>query len=150
MNFVLSGLKIAQDKTKGFLLSIDFSNFFKRECILDDMEKQYLTSFSDGCILGQRHPFWFKLPERICRRNPDNLMALSSEICDCKKKDFECEEGYVRDENNIKCVLNNNIPDLKKSSHSESYGMIVDKLKLSIKVNRVSVKYLISSCSRRI
>lgn len=134
LNFVLTGLKISQDKAKGFLLSIDFSNFFKRECILDDTEKRYLTNFQNGCILGQRRQFWFKLPDRICRKNPAKLMSLTAEICNCKLGDFECLDGFIRDAEEEKCV-----PKMKASipgndSARSTFKFVMEKLSLSLKV----------------
>jgi hypothetical protein len=104
MNFVITGMLITLTQAKGFLLSVDFSNFFKRKCVLDDVKKQYLTDLNGQCIMGKRTPYWFKLPNKICILNNKSIFNLKSEVCDCHQKDFLCVDGFKKDNKSNKCV----------------------------------------------
>ncbi|KAF8985678.1 vacuolar protein sorting/targeting protein PEP1 [Entomortierella lignicola] len=100
--------------------TLDFSN--RRECVLDkrDPEKSDFEKWSpfegedDRCILGQEVTYWRRKPERVCRVN-DNDGAPDTEQanCKCTERDFECDIGFFKDDNN-QCQRFGHDPDKPK------------------------------------
>ncbi|CAG5136711.1 unnamed protein product, partial [Candidula unifasciata] len=118
-------------ETKKWTVSvIDFSKVVTRECKEEDyMTWAPHTSLSrkpgfEGCLLGTKYTFKKVKSDSWCHSNNYTDMEVSTEICNCTEEDYECDYGFHRPDNSMKCVRQPDIRpdqlDLCKGGHLEN------------------------------
>jgi hypothetical protein len=106
-----TGLKFVVSGTRngvGYLIGLDFSKVFPRECSTTDYE---LWAPSEGttpvnglnCQLGRQVIYQRRIPSANCW-NPDVDHIVNTTVCLCTEDDWECDFGYERASNGA-CVL---------------------------------------------
>jgi len=115
LKFTMIGTaKSSKDSGKHFVFSLDFSDVYDKKCKLDksgggDFEKWYARRDEKGdpdCLMGHKQYFWRRKSDANCKidelyKDPE----AETEICPCRREDYECDFNFVRDPNDLdKCV----------------------------------------------
>ncbi|XP_066935768.1 VPS10 domain-containing receptor SorCS2-like [Clytia hemisphaerica] len=98
LSYQPQGSDVKQDQW--IVWKFDFSNVLKRQCRYDDYERYYPGGY-DKCILGQTFSFLKvkRNPETQladCYSPPSHNLRINYAVCDCTKRDFECDTNYIR------------------------------------------------------
>jgi len=110
LNFIVYGVRT--DNKTGVLLTLNFSNYFPRQCSSpqtagqpdSDYELWSPKSFDSSCILGQQEVFVRKKQSVNCSNGQDYTIMRSINSCPCTEDDFQCGVGYKLNSER-KCVV---------------------------------------------
>lgn len=88
--------------TKTF--TIDFYNSFERQCIFDlanpnnnDFEYSRIIKSKDECLFGHKIEYLKKIHDECFIGNiPMSDFFRITEVCECTRKDFECDYNYYK------------------------------------------------------
>ena len=103
-------------------------------CKTDDFEIwSPSTSLNDQnkCLMGEELIFMRKKKGKGCISKEGFKNPISTKRCDCTRLDFECDEGYIRDELTNKCIIKEeqnylitNIPEICEGYYKISKGYV--------------------------
>lgn len=100
---------VPEGETYGFLIKVSFEHLMPRVCKHDETgvsDYEYWSPHSpnEKCINGEKLLYLRRKPDRECF-NPDELEMVKRErVCSCVIEDWECDVGYLRDEESQACV----------------------------------------------
>ncbi|CAG5130317.1 unnamed protein product, partial [Candidula unifasciata] len=110
---------------------IDFNTIVTRECKEDDYIKWIPhTSLNtkpgfEGCLLGRKETFKLIKKDSWCRNGYYKNMDVLTDNCKCTEEDYECDYGFYRPDNSVKCVRQ---PDIKAEQIDICKGGHLEKL----------------------
>ncbi|XP_045536958.1 sortilin-related receptor-like [Papilio machaon] len=96
----------ANEQHQWIIITIDLQKAFPRNCTADDY-KDWSPSPPDTtatCVLGTRDVFQRRLAHTNCYNGIDYDGPIRKEVCECGRRDFECDFGFVLSRN--VCVHN--------------------------------------------
>ncbi|KAI3331859.1 Oligoxyloglucan reducing end-specific cellobiohydrolase [Xylariaceae sp. AK1471] len=108
-NFIIWGRKDKQV----FTANLDFSGLTDRPCVHDesDADKSDYELWSPehplqpgGCLFGRRNRYLRKKKDRSCYNDQQLQKVYDIEICECTRRDYECDYNYELD-NHGYCTL---------------------------------------------
>lgn len=100
LHFLLYGTSVTGE---GLTFSIDFGNLGLPTCASIDYEEW--SPFSQtSCLLGEQKVFKRRKKSSACFSTEKEEKVVSSRPCPCTYKDYNCQEGYVRDEVSFMCM----------------------------------------------
>ncbi|XP_072931091.1 uncharacterized protein RpS19a isoform X1 [Epargyreus clarus] len=96
----------ANDQHQWIIITIDLYNAFPRNCTSDDYKFWSPTPphSAVSCVLGQRDTFQRRLAHTNCFHGIDYDRPIKKEICECSRRDYECDYGFTLSHNS--CVRN--------------------------------------------
>ncbi|BFZ10688.1 hypothetical protein BsWGS_13727 [Bradybaena similaris] len=121
-----------KDSKKWTVSVINFSKVVTTECKEADYmawtPHSSLTANpgSKGCLLGKKETFMKVIPESWCRNGYFKKQGSKTEICNCTEEDYECDYGFYRPGNSLKCVRQ---PEIRADQIDICKGGHLDKLK---------------------
>lgn len=82
------------------LIKVDFRDAFDRDCVKEDYKMWSPWDGEDGkqrrqCLLGRKQYYERRIPTHRCYNGRNYMRPVTNETCLCKRKDFECDFGYV-------------------------------------------------------
>ncbi|KAK7987935.1 Tyrosine-protein phosphatase 1 [Apiospora arundinis] len=115
-NFLLWGHQGDQLLT----INLDFTGLTDKACRVDkDMDKSDYSIWTpahpkepDGCLFGHKTHYLRKKPDRQCFNEQTLHHTYSSDICSCKREDFECNYNYEMDSHG-QCKKVEGLPDIQ-------------------------------------
>ena len=103
--FTLFGSK-EEGKHEWTIIQVNLTKVFKGQCSLPDDYKEWSPHEMDsGCLLGRREVFQRRIANHKCYNGQQYSRPVATLNCPCRHTDFECDVGFVRDKNGIKCLL---------------------------------------------
>lgn len=111
----------ANDQHQWIIITIDLRNTFARNCTSDDYKywSPSPPNSSVSCVLGTRNTFQRRLAHTNCYNGIDYDRPFKKETCECSRRDFECDFGFMLSGN--ECIHN-------KSSKYDPYAVPADCL----------------------
>jgi hypothetical protein len=104
MQFIFTGIKLENSTPTGFVLTVDFSNFFTKNCQSEDFTfLKSLNKFNE-CIDGQQDFYNFRISNRICEVGNYQLHKFKTKTCKCTPNDFVCAQGFYKSEPSNQCL----------------------------------------------
>ncbi|CAH2090468.1 unnamed protein product [Euphydryas editha] len=105
--FTMFGSENAQHQW--IIITIDLLNAFPRNCTKDDYKFWSVTApnSSVSCVLGERDTFQRRLAHTNCYNGVGYNRPVKKEICECSRRDYECDFGFVLSHNI--CVRNQSL-----------------------------------------
>ncbi|XP_047534155.1 sortilin-related receptor-like isoform X1 [Vanessa atalanta] len=105
--FTMFGSENAQHQW--IIITIDLLNTFPRNCTEDDYKFWSLTSPNStvSCVLGTRDTFQRRLAHTNCYNGVGYERPVKKEVCECSRRDYECDFGFVLS-NNV-CIRNQSL-----------------------------------------
>lgn len=99
----------ANDQHQWIIITIDLRNTFERNCTADDYKFWSPSSLNSlvSCVLGVRETFQRRIPNSNCYNGIDYDRPVKKEICECSRRDFECDFGFMR--SGVECVRNKSV-----------------------------------------
>lgn len=96
----------ANDHHQWIIITIDLKNTFTRNCTQDDYKfwSPSPPNSSVSCVLGSRNTFQRRLAHTNCYHGVNYERAVTKEVCECTRRDFECDFGFMQSLN--ECVRN--------------------------------------------
>ncbi|XP_068629296.1 sortilin-related receptor isoform X1 [Battus philenor] len=96
----------ANEQHQWIIITIDLQNAFPRNCSSDDYKywSPSPPNSSVSCVLGIRDIFQRRLAHTNCYNGIDYDGPIKKEICECGRRDFECDFGFVLSRN--MCIRN--------------------------------------------
>lgn len=109
----------ANDQHQWIIITIDLRNTFTRNCTDDDYKywSPSPPNSSVSCVLGTRNTFQRRLAHTNCYNGIDYDRPFKKETCECSRRDFECDFGFMLSGN--ECIHN-------KSSKYDPYAVPAD------------------------
>lgn len=106
LKFLLEALN--EERTSGYIISIDFDDMHERQCKDDDMETWYARADEDGkgtCLMGHKQSYRRRKWDADCflKKEFEDPMP-QSEPCECTDADFECDFNFVRSADRKECT----------------------------------------------
>ncbi|CAH2041323.1 unnamed protein product, partial [Iphiclides podalirius] len=91
----------ANDQHQWIIITIDLQNAFARNCSTDDYKywSPSQPNSSVSCVLGTRDIFQRRLAHTNCFNGLDYDGPVKKEVCECGRRDFECDFGFVLSRN---------------------------------------------------
>jgi len=91
---------------------INFTTLIDRRCGDGDYEEWVAHSHhAGGCLLGYNETFRRLRPESWCYNGRAYVVPKTGKCCPCTVDDFDCDFGYMRQENVDKCVVDPSLKD---------------------------------------
>lgn len=105
--FTMFGSENAQHQW--IIITIDLLNAFPRNCTKDDYKFWSVTTpnSSVSCVLGERDTFQRRLAHTNCYNGVGYDRPVKKEVCECSRRDYECDFGFVLSQN--LCVRNQSL-----------------------------------------
>lgn len=104
MQFIFTGIKLDNSTPTGFVLTVDFSNFFTKNCEASDFTfLKSLNNFNE-CIGGQQDFYNFRISNKICQVGDYQINKFQTKICKCTPDDFVCAQGFYKSQPNNQCL----------------------------------------------
>lgn len=105
--FTMFGSENAQHQW--IIITIDLLNAFPRNCTKDDYKFWSVTTpnSSVSCVLGERDTFQRRLAHTNCYNGVGYDRPVKKEVCECSRRDYECDFGFVLSHNI--CVRNQSL-----------------------------------------
>ncbi|CAH0727121.1 unnamed protein product, partial [Brenthis ino] len=99
----------ANEQHQWIIITMDLLHTFERKCTDDDYKYWSPTppNTSVSCVLGMRDTFQRRLAHTNCHNGIGYDRPVKKERCECSRRDYECDFGFVLS-NNI-CVRNQNL-----------------------------------------
>ncbi|RDW84651.1 hypothetical protein BP6252_02241 [Coleophoma cylindrospora] len=108
LKFLLTGYDDRKEKTKNYIVAIDFDDMHEAKCSKDDMETWYARVDADGkptCLMGHTQSYQRRKADAKCFiKNEFKDPEVLSTPCPCTDADFECDYNFVRSEDRKECV----------------------------------------------
>ncbi|CAH0400220.1 unnamed protein product [Chilo suppressalis] len=106
----------ANDQHQWIIITIDLRNTFARNCSSEDYKfwSPSALNSSVSCVLGVRETYQRRFAHTNCYNGIDYDRPIKKEICECSRRDFECDFGFMRQ--GSECVRN-------KSSGHDPYAL---------------------------
>lgn len=110
----------ANDHHEWIIITIDLKNTFARNCTQEDYKfwSPSPPNSSVSCVLGSRNTFQRRLAHTNCYHGVSYERAVTKEVCECTRRDFECDFGFMQSMN--ECVRN------KSATKYDPYGVPAD------------------------
>nr|XP_049700522.1 sortilin-related receptor isoform X1 [Helicoverpa armigera] len=109
----------ANEQHQWIIITIDLRNTFARNC--GDEDYKYWSpsppNSSVSCVLGTRNTFQRRVAHTNCYNGIDYDRPFKKETCECSRRDFECDFGFMLAGN--ECIHN-------KSSKYDPYAIPAD------------------------
>ena len=100
LHFLLYGTSVIGE---GLTFSLNFANLGLPTCAPSDYEEW--TPFSQtSCLLGEKKVFKRRKKSSSCFSAEKIEKVVSSTPCPCTYRDYNCQEGYARDEMSFMCM----------------------------------------------
>jgi len=91
---------------------INFTALIDRQCGDSDYEDWVAHSHqAGGCLLGYNETFRRLKPDSWCYNGRAYIVSKTAKSCPCTVDDFDCDFGYMRQENVDKCVEDPSLKD---------------------------------------
>ncbi|XP_013139832.1 PREDICTED: sortilin-related receptor-like [Papilio polytes] len=106
----------ANEQHQWIIITIDLQKAFPRNCTADDY-KDWSPSppnTAASCVLGTRDVFQRRLAHTNCYNGIDYDGPIRKEVCECGRRDFECDFGFV---------LSRNVCEHNKTSKYDPYSI---------------------------
>ncbi|KAL0829250.1 hypothetical protein ABMA28_004072 [Loxostege sticticalis] len=99
----------ANDQHQWIIITIDLRNTFARNCTPDDYKfwSPSALNSSVSCVLGVRETYQRRFAHTNCYNGIDYERPVKKEICECSRRDFECDFGFRRQ--GSECVRNKSV-----------------------------------------
>ncbi|XP_060804264.1 sortilin-related receptor isoform X1 [Amyelois transitella] len=98
----------ANEQHQWIIITIDLRNTFERNCTAEDYKFWTPSPNSSvSCVLGVRETFQRRLVHSNCYNGIDNNRPVSKEVCECSRRDYECDFGFMR--SGIECIRNKTV-----------------------------------------
>lgn len=147
--FYISG-KISHTN-QNVLIHLNMDQFYFPPCKTDDFEIWSPSTSMDNrnkCLMGEEISFMRKKIGKGCISKEGFSHPLSSKPCECTRLDFDCDEGYKRDELTNKCIIKeqeyliNNIPEICEGYYKISKGYVKTPGNVCIKGGEFESMYI--------
>ncbi|XP_048483491.1 sortilin-related receptor isoform X4 [Plutella xylostella] len=91
------------------IITVDLQNAFERNCTDEDYKfwSPSPPNSSISCVLGKRDTFQRRLAHTNCYNGLDYDRPVKKEICECSRRDYECDFGFKSSGN--ECIRNKSI-----------------------------------------
>jgi len=92
---------------------INFTTLINRRCDNDSDYEEWVAHShqAEGCLLGYKETFKRLKPNSWCYNGRSYLVSKTAQQCPCTFDDFDCDFGYVRQENANKCIEDPSLKD---------------------------------------
>jgi len=96
--FVIHGYRTINGVDKGYLVSVDFSDFHERQC--DDSDYEFWSPTDDkndttnNCLLGITRTYTRRKQTSECFNGATYEISTSVKQCPCDRDDYECDYCY--------------------------------------------------------
>ena len=101
-----------KDKRIWHTFFINFTALIDRHCDNSDYEDWVAHSHqAGGCMLGYNETFRRLKPDSWCYNGKAYVVSKTGKPCPCTVDDFDCDFGYMRQENVDKCVEDPSLKD---------------------------------------
>ncbi|XP_026730796.1 sortilin-related receptor isoform X2 [Trichoplusia ni] len=109
----------ANEQHQWIIITIDLKNTFTRNCTDEDYKywSPSPPNSSVSCVLGTRNTFQRRLAHTNCYNGIDYDRPFKKETCECSRRDFECDFGFMLSGN--ECIHN-------KSAKYDPYALPSD------------------------
>ncbi|CAB3247192.1 unnamed protein product [Arctia plantaginis] len=99
----------ANDQHQWIIITIDLKNTFTRNCTEQDYKywSPSPPNSSVSCVLGTRNTFQRRLAHTNCYNGIDYDRPSRKEVCECSRRDFECDFGFMLSGN--ECIQNKSV-----------------------------------------
>lgn len=99
----------ANDQHQWIIITIDLKNTFARNCTEQDYKfwSPSPPNSSVSCVLGTRNTFQRRLAHTNCYNGIDYDRPSRKEVCECSRRDFECDFGFMVSGN--ECIQNKSV-----------------------------------------
>nr|XP_018900989.1 PREDICTED: sortilin-related receptor-like isoform X1 [Bemisia tabaci] len=95
------------NKHKWLIVKVNLRNAFSANCTEDDY-KMWSPSSKTGehmpCVMGRKETYERRLPKSNCYNGENYDRPKKIEICECDIEDYQCDIGFIRNENSHQCI----------------------------------------------
>ncbi|XP_026686698.1 sortilin-related receptor [Diaphorina citri] len=97
-------------KHQWLIVKVDLEKVFKGRCTRDDY-KFWSPYGKTGCHLGMRETYERRITGANCMNGREYERPVLRETCECGLEDFECDRGFIKENDSLRCVRNKTILD---------------------------------------
>ncbi|XP_061377044.1 sortilin-related receptor-like isoform X3 [Danaus plexippus] len=102
----------ANEQHQWIIITMDLINTFARNCTESDYKfwspsPPTSPNSSVSCVLGTRDTFQRRLAHTNCHNGIDYDRPVRKEVCECSRRDYECDFGFILSHNT--CVRNQSL-----------------------------------------
>uniref|UniRef100_A0A8D9B9P9 Sortilin-related receptor n=1 Tax=Cacopsylla melanoneura TaxID=428564 RepID=A0A8D9B9P9_9HEMI len=90
------------------IVKADLASVFKKNCTREDY-KFWSPSGKTGCHSGKRETYERRLLGANCMNGREYERPVSTQACQCGLEDFECDVGFIKELDTLRCVRNKTI-----------------------------------------
>ncbi|XP_033333706.1 sortilin-related receptor [Megalopta genalis] len=95
------------------IIKVDLQKVFDRNCTKDDFKYWFPTyrEQEESCTLGRKEIFNRRASRANCYIGLDHTKPVLTISCQCDARDYQCEFGFIREENPYTCIRNKSMID---------------------------------------
>lgn len=100
----------ANEQHQWIIITIDLRNTFSKNCTDNDFKfwSPSPPNSSVSCVLGLKNTYQRRIAYTSCYHGKDYDRAVNKEVCECSRRDFECDFGFMLTGND-ECVRNKSV-----------------------------------------